>query len=579
MARNKNRVSQTKAQNTSKSPKTVSPIKTKKSWLERAPRLPLFVTLFILLWAFLYIWYGDVMKVAEQRSFFAFDSTAMEYYTNQSLGYLFVIGRFLLLSCVVPLLGTLLISIFLALAAWWTDCAFRLKGWWHVCSLIVPFCYIIFMFYRGLNLVYLRELSWIMTIPLLMAIVTGLVALVTTRKFGLKSILKHPAGCTSRQAWGLTALLLLFISGCVATAETYAQNTRITCAMECKMYDQDWDGMVQIAKSAHQPSRTVAAYYALALNMNGQMSTELFNLPYQYKDAHISRKDGSFDGGMDYIVVDCNFYAGLTRPAYHEAMEQMTLDGPSVHYMKRMVQCAVIDGEQELAEKYLAILNKVPFESTFVEKYSELAKNPQTINQEAELASVKELQPVSDNFEQNLREPMFLGYNVSLVEAQSLRGMYNSLYACLYSKDMQAFMQRVRSLYDMKAMVPSCFEEAIVVANLKNLAALKPLGIKQTVLKGFQDFMGDCFNSDDVERSKNEVEQVTAEVKAKKLSKDAEESEIAKVKQEHKTKEAKKKSSKWIDKYLGTYQFYYYFQNAPDENYILPGEAAKGGVN
>ncbi len=529
----------------------------RKAWFASTPRVPLFVGLFLVVWVFLYVWYGDVMAVAEQRGFFAFDSLAMQEYLCQPLGWLYATGRFMLLSCVSPLLGTLLIALMLVLTAWLVDRAFSLRGWWHAVAVVLPFCYFAYLFYRGLNLVYLRELSWIMTIPLIALAVSLVLALImkiaSKRKLSLKAMFSQVEARSGRQVWCLYGVMLLLFAGSVAMAETYAENDRVTCKMERLMYDEDWDGMVAAAKSASHPSRTVMGLYVVALNQNGQMANELFNIPMQYRNAHLSRKSGDFDAGMDFIVINCNFYAGLTRSAYHEAMEQTVLEGPSIDKMKTMVKCALIDKENALAEKYLAILSKVPFEGDFVEKYSAMLQNYNLVLQDATLASVIELQPVHDTFEQGFREPMFLGYNICLTEAKSLRGLYNSLYACLYSKDLVSFGQRILTLIENKVPLTRIFEEALVVQNIKDVSVLKGLNLSQNSLQVMKEFMGECFTSQD---------KATLN-----LSK------------EEKNELAKKKGKKYKDKYLGTYEFYYYFQNVPDENYSAPIEVEKGGVN
>lgn len=498
----------------------------------------LWLTMLVMLWAFLYFFYGDTLQVAQQRSFLVFDSTAMNYWLCQPLGWFYVTGRFLLLSCVWPIIGTLLIAAMLTLSARWLDVALKLHGWCKALIVALPFAYFGYFFYKGLNLFYLREPSYIFNIPLIALVITGMIALVSKiRSAKVKQVPRTQQGATPR----LLTIAALWIV-CAVVAMTYAQNDRLTCAMECKMMQQDWDAMVQLSKKASHPTRTIAAYHALALNQNGQTATELFNLPYQYPDAHLSRKNGGFDGGMDYIVVDCNFYAGLTRSAYHEAMEQNVLEGPTIHRIKRMVQCAVIDKENALAEKYLAILKKAPFEGDFVEKYSAMLRDYNLVLQDSELASVIELQPVHDSFEQIYREPMFLGYNLALTEAKTVRGLHNSLYACLYTKDMLAFGSRILTMIESGMPLPKIYEEAIVVQNIKNLAMLKQLQLSPYTLQEFKDFMSEAFT------------------------------------QKQRDIDVKKKA-KMYDKYRGTYEYYYYLQNIPDENYTLPEEEKKEGVN
>lgn len=520
-------------------------------------RTPVFVIEWVLIWAFLYFFYGDVLLVAEQRSFFAFDSTVMQSYLSQSLGWLYVSGRFLLLSGVSPALASFLLSTMLVVSAWLIDGAFRIKGWWHVVSVSLPFLYFIYLFYMGLNLVYLRESSWLMTIPLGFVVCSTVVAILSKlffkTDFSFRSFFRPFETVTPRCLYTVFGLIILLTVSCVSVALTYAQNDRITCAMERYMYDEEWDKMADVAQKASQPSRTVMGLYAIALNQNGRMATELFNIPMQYGNIHLSTKNGTFDSGIDYLVVYGNFYAGLTRAAYHEAVEQTVLEGPSVARLKYMVKCALIDHENALAEKYLAILKKVPFETEFVSKYSEMLLDYDKVAQDNELASVIELQPVKDSFEQAYRKPMFLGYNVKLLEAKSIRGLNNCLYACLYSKDLKSFGQRIVTMIQNGVMLPKVFEEAIIVENIKNLSVLKQLNLSPYTLQEMKNFMGDCFTS--------------GEKPMKEMS------------EEEKHELSKKKARKFKDKYLGTYEYYYYFQNVPDENYVIKDTDEKSGVN
>ncbi len=533
------------------------PSRKKRSLATAFVKTRVFAVEFVFLWLFLYILYGDVLYVAEQRSFFAFDSVAMQYYLSQPLGWLYAVGRFMLLSGACPILASLLLAVMLTVATWLFDRAFRLKGWWHMATAVLPFLYVFFLFYKGLNLVYLRELSLIMTIPFVAMLCAAVMALLSKIVFktsiSLRTIVKpFEADCKRSTLWVVGVMAALMVTS-VAVALTYAQNDRITCTMERYMYNEDWDKMADAAKQASRPSRTVMGLYAVALNQNGQMATELFNIPMQYGNIHLTRSNGNFDSGIDFLVIYANFYAGLTRSAYHEAVEQTVTEGPSIVKLKYMVKCALIDKEYALAEKYLAILKKVPFESDFVEKYSDMLYNYDKISQDNELASVIELQPLKDSFEQEYRKPMFLGYNVRLMEAKSIRGLNNCLYACLYSKDLNGFWERIITMIQNNVMLSKVFEEAIVVKNLKNLSVLKQIQLSTYTLQEFKNFMGDCFPK--------------GEKSTKQMGK------------EEKTEWMKQKAHKFKDKYLGTYEYYYYFQNVPDENYEVADADKKGGVN
>lgn len=513
--------------------------------LNKSPRLPLMVVLFVAIWAFLYFFYGDMMEVAEQRGFFSTNGLAMQFYSSQPLGWLYVAGRFLLLSCKMPLLGTLLISLMLTGAAWLLDQALGLKGWWHALPLTLPFVYVFYVFYKGLNLVYLAELSWIMSIPLIVLVACAVLAVIMScvGKRKIAAPWKMLPVKSGAQNLGLLGWVVTLFVASVIISETYAKNDRVTAAMTVSMYNEDWDKMLDQANRAPHPTRTITGLRALALNQTGRLASELFNFRYQYPNAHLKRDAGQIDGGIDFIVIDCNFSAGLTRAAYHEAVEQSVLEGPSIYRLKRMAQCAIINKENNLARKYLEILKTVPFEKTFVEKYEPMLDDYNLVTQDPWFASALELEPVHDSFEQNYREPLFLGYNIALVEAKSLRGLYNSLFAALYSKDMRAFGERIPTMLENKVMLPQVCEEAFVVENIKNLSAIKQFNISPYVLQTMKNFLGECFAAD--------TKSLTPKEKAKRFP-----------------------------QYMGTYEYYYYFQNIPDENYSLSeDDSKKGGVN
>lgn len=513
--------------------------------LKKVSHLPIMLILFVAVWAFLYFFYADMMAVAEQRGFFSTSGIAMQFYSSQPLGWLYVAGRFLLLTCKLPLLGTLLIALMLTASAWLFDQAFALKGWWHVLSLTLPFVYVFYLFYKGLNLVYLAELSWIMSIPLIALVVCAVMALIrrVATKHKIVAPWRQVRSCTGLQSVGLIGWVAVLFVVSVIVSETYAKNDRVTAAMLVSMYNEDWDKMIEQANDAPHPTRTVTGLRALALNQTGRLASELFNFRYQYPNAHLKRDAGQVDGGIDLIVIDCNFSAGLTRAAYHEAMEQSVLEGPSIYRLKRMAQCAIINKENNLARKYLGILKTVPFESKFVEKYEPMLEDYNLVAQTPWFSSALELEPVHDSFEQNYREPLFLGYNIALVEAKSMRGLYNSLFAALYSKDMQAFGERIPTMFENKVMLPQVCQEAFVVENIKNLAAIKQFNISPYVLQTMKNFLGECFTA--------EAKNLTPKEKAKRFP-----------------------------QYMGTYEYYYYFQNIPDENYSLSDDDnKKGGVN
>ena len=182
-------------------------------------------------------------------------------------------------------------------------------------------------------------------------------------------------------------------------------------------------------------------------------------------------------------------------------------------------------GEKEAARKYLRIIGSMPFEGAFVEKYSPMVDNPELIDSDLELANVKKLWPRENKFEQQYRQPAFLGYNLGLMEGSN-ETLMTSIAACLYSKDLFSLMPRVGALQQKRMNMPITVQQAIICLSLKDKGAHK-------------DVVGMLPNPQFVQR---QVEAFLMDAKPYIKDKDALRDELK-------------------DKWMGTYMYYYYCMN------------------
>ena len=151
--------------------------------------------------------------------------------------------------------------------------------------------------------------------------------------------------------------------------------------------------------------------------------------------------------------------------------------------------------EKELAEKYFRILESQPFEEAFVERYRPMAANPKLIEEDAELAKVRRLKPREHKFEQQYRQPAFMGYNLGLMEGSD-ETLITSVAACLYSKDLMAMMPRVMAMQQKRMNLPMTVQQAIACFSLKDKGAHKDvanmLPNRQLVMSEMQNFLMDA---------------------------------------------------------------------------------------
>ncbi len=492
--------------------------------------------IFILLWIFCSGIYGDVFRRAAEANFITTDDTLMKNLTDQDWGGLYWWGRWILLAFKSTLLGGALLSLILTATIFFIDRLLNWRGGWRGLSIFVPGLTLGWMIWRGTNLYYKSEPSLIFIVPLAIllffAAITSVKALLRRKRNTVPSETDKP--------FGLVAAALV-IAALSFSALHFNDNEIRTARMQLSSMQGNWDSMVEDGLSATRATRAVSAYYAIGLLQKGELLHRLFEMPYDFPEARLEKHDGNEEYGM--FVADANFYAGLINPAYRCAMDQIVMNGPNLFYLKRMAICAVLNGEKALANKYFDVIDKVPFEGNFVEKYRPMLEDSTLITADPELLRVKELHPMESRFEQSYRTPAFLGYNVGLLSGTDAT-LETAIAACLYSKDLQQAMNYI-SVYAKKknGVLPIVVEQAIaILANKVPSVAQAFPQVVQKYASGLRAFLIDATPLI------NERKQLSA-------GKSKEEQERIKEEFNNKLRKAMK------DNWLGTYYYYYYCEN------------------
>lgn len=415
-----------------------------------------FVALYLLLaWG-----YGDVLARAEQESYVSTSADTMYYLLSQPLGHWYALLRWPLLLFKCPWVGALLLAAMYTLTARLADVALRLPRQFEGLGFVVPLAQVGWMIWRGSNLYYKHEPSLFLAVSVYVLVGVAILALVSwliTRK----QVRNVPA-----KVYPLGLVVTLVLTAATAGAARYFnQNEILLARMQLMQWQQNWDGMIDAARSAQRPDRAVAAYHAVALEEQDQLLDGVFDIPYDYPKARLDTIDGNEEYGQ--FLADCNYHAGLLNAGYRCAMDHVVMSGPSLISYKRMAVCALLNGEKALCRKYLALIAEMPFESAFVEKYTAMLNDAKLIDDDAELKHVLSLAPREDKFEQNYLSPLFLGYNTGLKQGSDAT-LITSTVACLYQKDLLAFYLRAQLLAQKGMNLPMCMQEALCILSLKH---------------------------------------------------------------------------------------------------------------
>ncbi len=504
----------------------------------RLPYMWSHILVVLFIYAFCTLIFGDVFQRAQQDCYVSSDSERMAFVLRQPLGVFYWGMRYLMLVYKNIWLGGAVLTVLLVGSACCLSRIFHLSRRWKLLSFALPLSMLGYLVWRGTRIYFLDEPSLIMGLPLLVFLFTALLAAIATviRKQKCQSAEHHVYA-----HWGSFLATLLLCVGLLGFTNYYRENDVVVARLQNKMLKEDWKGMSDDALSVRRGDRAVAAYYAISLVQQNQLLEHLFDFAFDYpQDGPNLSANGKSEASL--YEADCNFYAGLINSAYRAAMERHVMTGPSIYTYKRMLLCSILNGEKELAKRYLKAIEAVPWENEFVARYAPMLDDAQLIVKDPELVKVLSLAPREINYEQNYRRPVFLGYNVGLSYGSD-QTLITSIASTLYSKDLMRFMNMATVLRQKTGgRLPMIVRQAIMVYSMtheevKNV--FPEVCNDRVLLSTFQAFVAE----------------------AKPYLKD-------------KAELRKRMKKNW----LGTYYYYYYCEN--NEPYqVRKVENSVGGVN
>ena len=447
---------------------------------------------FVLLWIFSTWVYGDVFRHIADENYVCAERQPMFYVLRLPGAYVLWAARYVLLAFLNRWVGGTLLALLLTGVAWCIECllpkARRGEGWgWWLPLALLAWCVA-----DGFNLFLRIEPSTFVlrTLALLAASATGAVAVSAVRRFCRRDV--EAVAPVAPRSWVSRLLPLLPVVayvGLVVFAVTARDNVRVSCRLQNQLADEDWEAMIETARSAKRPSRTVAALHAVGLEQTDRLLDGLFAISYDYPELSL-RNVGGKDEGINYLADLC-LYAGLINTAYRHSMDNTVEHGPRLHNFKRMALCALLNGEKRLAERYLNLVDHMPFCHDFAERYRAMLNDSTLLDSDPTLARIRQLRPKIDAFEQAFRQPTVVGYNL-VTPTGTDATLITSVAACLYAKNLDSFLTRIQFLRG-KVQFPTTVLQAIMVAAVKREGVLDYFPeVNELVQSDFQAFVQDA---------------------------------------------------------------------------------------
>ncbi len=405
--------------------------------------LPVILFFFAAVWVWSSAYYGPVFRICREYSFWVANPEQMRYVLDCHNGWLWYVGRMMLQTFRYPWLGGLMFSAILTLGTWMLGLLLRLPARWLWVQYVPALICIGVMTYLGLDLFFESETGRILSIPSLMAVVVAVCGIVIMTVRRTAPVFMERGGGALRS---LTVIVVGF--ACIVGFNQWQRPyVRVISQLMEAQYDQDWDRIQKTArKHAAMSNRPMAAYYAMALVHTNQICDRLYDIHLEFDTLYIHGMDGAKNTAVNLYLPEGSYHGGFVLTCIHQCMEQMVMTGPTVRLLHLFVKASLMRSEWEAAEKYLRILEDVPFEREFCERYGRMVYHSDLVDADPEMAKIRLTEPLHDSYESMYQQPTFLGYNLRLTEGRSINALYNSLAVCLYTKLLNDFVYRLEAL-------------------------------------------------------------------------------------------------------------------------------------
>lgn len=255
---------------------------------------------------------------------------------------------------------------------------------------------------------------------------------------------------------------------------------------------QNWEGaLAELRNYEGEPTRMMVMFKTLALFKQGRAGDEM----YSYRDGSL-KPDCPFElriaqvGGKNIYL-----YYGLPNYCYRWCLEDGVENGWRIEHLKFLVRCALLNGEHQVARKFIDLLKETRYYGEWTAAYEPLLDDPdgKKLAAHSELAPVKQLMKGSD----------ILGSDQSLIELFMLNSQANrmtddpliselTLLCALQLKDIPTFWRaffQYANLHIGKPMPRHFQEAAYLYGHLEDKVDISHMPFDPAVVQSHDGFM------------------------------------------------------------------------------------------
>ena len=253
----------------------------------------------------------------------------------------------------------------------------------------------------------------------------------------------------------------------------------------------DWSGVMdEAARQQDEPTRAIVMMRNLALSRLGRQGSMM----YQYRNGS-KPAAAPFGISMMQVFGGILFYYqyGLLNYCNRMCMEMGVEFDWRPEYIKYMAKCAILEGDQQVARKYLGILRHTLFFDDWASQMESFVGNPHAIAQNAEFEPITHMFHYQNQLtsDQGLIEEFIMQQLAYSTDTSDPYFQEQALLASLWVKDSRVFWARFADyvqLHPGKDM-PICYQEAAYFFGSQEERNLSGVPFDQRVMDSYASFI------------------------------------------------------------------------------------------
>ena len=290
---------------------------------------------------------------------------------------------------------------------------------------------------------------------------------------------------------GLIAFLLLLAAAFYTYRNWFKdENFHHELAMQHCIEHLDWDGVLEEAvKQDDEPTRAIVMMRNLALANLGRQGDEM----YHYKNG-CKKCNAPFDvRAINAVGPLIYYFYGMPNYSYRLCMERGVEFGWRAEQLKYMVRCSIVNGEPQLARKYLALLKQTMYFDTWADEMYQYIEHPENTAKMPGMDFISHMAHFDNNLtaDQNLVENFLLKHLAYSNYTDDPVFLEQVIYASMEMKNPSLFLSHLHNyslIYPDRPWPVHVQEAVYLFGMLKERTDMDRSPISATVKESYKRF-------------------------------------------------------------------------------------------